>query len=127
MSDDQTDTQGVQNELAEATNTLNEVIDRVERALYGLGLGVSASVESAAGFKLSFRKFSGEWCLTVSWPESLGVVKLRAAARSVRIAAMAELARLRHEMDTVYWHELAGAREAVCLARAFLENPEGRL
>ena len=112
--------------LGVATEELNLEIREVEKALEGLGLGVTAMVEgqySMGILRLRFGKMEKEWRLMFEFQDGT-VIPLSNASRAVRVAAMEYLGVLHAALHEENRREEGEVRAAIAKARAFRESLE---
>lgn len=118
------------------TVMLNKVVERAEKALAGLQLGVSAAVEMEATSSnlkyLCFGKNGKDWCLTVESfppgtdPAEAAVTRLSATSRETRLRALALLPALEKELVKTAERQLNEATTTIIEAERYLTDLEAR-
>lgn len=78
---------GLSKQLDDASDRVNAAIDDFEEQLEQTGAGVSAYVDGPEGWSIGYSKLDGKWRLVAGRAET-GTIKLTAAPRLVRIAAL---------------------------------------
>lgn len=119
-----------------ATQLINPLIERAEKALAGLRLGVSASVslyDSDDGWMilLSFDKVGNEWVLNqeeghINDPESWKSTRLTTTSRATRLRALQLLPELERALVEKAEADLQEALRTVSETQAYLDALEAR-
>jgi hypothetical protein len=123
--------------LQRATEELNPLIERAEKALAGLNLNVQASItleydpEEMHGRYLSFRKEGREWGLFVDSgrdgrEEDWDYVRLHNASRDARLEALSRLPELEKALVNEASKQCAHALRVVADTAGYLADLEAR-
>lgn len=128
----------VADQFQAATEQINPLIERAEKALAALRLGVTATLEidyeNSLGWSrfLRFGKIDKEWCLTISSGPSYGnpdtreETRLRAASRELRLLGLSKLPELEALLFEHAKEQVESAVKIISDASFYLDDLEQR-